>query len=323
MARRWATDAEELAAHRAGLDPTTTTVADWAGVWTGSRLVEARTAATTASRLRHRVLPHWGGVPLDRVSRRDVATWVAGLASELSPKSVADYHGVLAALLTAAVTEGLLPTNPAAGVRLPRAQARPREVFLTREQVEAISAGLRPTDATLVRFLAYTGLRWGEAVGLRWASVDLLRRTVTVHEVLEERDDGTLHRRGYPKSASSVRVVPLARTVAAELAPHGRGEPVFTTPGGALLRRATWRRRVWLPAVQGLDPRPRPHDLRHTAASWLIQAGVPLAQVAGFLGHASVRMTERYAHLAPGADEGVRAVLDAVHDPVHRSAERG
>jgi len=53
------------------------------------------------------------------------------------------------------------------------------------------------------------------------------------------------------------------------------------------------------------------HDLRHTFASWLVQAGAPLTEVRDLLGHASIEMTERYAHLAPDRLRGAVAMLEA------------
>lgn len=56
----------------------------------------------------------------------------------------------------------------------------------------------------------------------------------------------------------------------------------------------------------------RIHDLRHTCAAWLVSAGVPLTDVGDLLGHSTVRMTERYAHLAPERVRSAVAVLDEV-----------
>ncbi|MCD4853633.1 tyrosine-type recombinase/integrase [Arthrobacter sp. AK01] len=72
-----------------------------------------------------------------------------------------------------------------------------------------------------------------------------------------------------------------------------------------------WRKRVWLPALEaaGID-HARPHDLRHTYASWLIQSGVSIKEVGRLLGHASPMTTERYAHLADIPAEQISEALE-------------
>jgi site-specific recombinase XerD len=89
-------------------------------------------------------------------------------------------------------------------------------------------------------------------------------------------------------------------------------DPVFTAPAGGGLHYSTWRTRVWQPAVEaakleGVTPR----ITRHTTASWLVMAGVPLYTVQQLLGHESMATTQIYAHLAPEAFDVVRQVLDA------------
>lgn len=64
----------------------------------------------------------------------------------------------------------------------------------------------------------------------------------------------------------------------------------------------------------------RIHDLRHTCAAWLVTAGVPLAEVHDLLGHRSIEMTERYAHLAP---DNVRAAVTRLEEPTSRSRHVG
>jgi len=110
--------------------------------------------------------------------------------------------------------------------------------------------------------------------------------------------------------------------------PHGRlwtveelsiylGIPVFRTPGGSMLRLPNWRRDVFLLARDRacISPRFRIHDLRHTAASLMIQAGYPPKMLQEILGHASITTTlDLYGHLYPGDMDRYADRLDSAAD---------
>jgi integrase len=204
--------------------------------------------------------------------------------------------------------DGLIPDNPARGVTLPTVTPG-REVFLTREQVDNVAKRMDPDDRTVLLVLAYTGLRWGELAGLHVRRLDLLRRQLDVVETLVEVKGRSI--KPYPKGRQR-RTVPLTDRVVDELAaflarnPRGRDDLVFQ------VYRSTWGRRHLQPALRAAGaPIVRVHDLRHTYASWLVQDGMTLPEVALVLGHASITTTMRYAHLAPGALDRVRQTLEA------------
>ena len=156
----------------------------------------------------------------------------------------------------------------------------------------------------LVLVLGYTGLRWGEATALRVCDIDFDRRRIDVRRAFS--DVGGRVVLGTPKSHQS-RTVPLPRFVAAELAAgvdgKRRDELVFTMPGGSVTRLSNWRLATFVPARTraGLSDRFRIHDLRHTAASLMIQAGYPPKMLQEIMGHASITTTlDLYGHLYPG-----------------------
>jgi integrase len=130
---------------------------------------------------------------------------VHGLTDEgLAPATVRYAHRVLSLALTAAVRDGRLIRNVAEGVPLPRVVATPKR-FLTHDQVQALAEACMPYG-TLIRVLAYAGLRWGELVALTARCVDLRRRRIEVVEAITE-----VHRRV---------IMSLPPTIVAEEAPR-------------------------------------------------------------------------------------------------------
>lgn len=252
--------------------------------------------------LRRRVLPTWERVPLSKITHDGLVEWVNDLVrSGISSSQIHQAAYVLSSVCRHAVQTSRLARNPMTGVRLPRLQAQKDHMFLTHEQVGKLAAAAG-RYSTLIRTLAYTGLRWGEVSALRVRDVDLSRRRMDVRRAFA--DIGGRVVEGTPKSHQA-RTVPLPRWLAAELAPLVDGKDlddlVFTSPDGGPLRKSNFRRRAWAPAVRaaGLDGL-TPHGLRHTAASLYISAGTPPKVVQRILGHASITVTlDLYGHLYP------------------------
>jgi integrase len=212
--------------------------------------------------------------------------------------------------------DGRIPRNPCDGVKLPKRQHADRG-YLTHAQVAALTEAVE-RDATLIRFLAYTGVRWGEMAALRVQDCDMLRRRVNVSRAVTE--SGGLvwstpknhERRSVPFPAA------LADGLAALMVGRDRDALVFTDQRGGVLRNSNWRARVFAPAVakcQNADdsfPTITPHDLRHTAASLAISAGANVKAVQRMLGHAKASMTlDVYADLFDTDLEAVAVELDA------------
>ncbi len=177
-------------------------------------------------------------------------------------------------------------------------------MFLTHAQLRRLADEAGPWRV-LVLLLGYTGLRWGEASALRARDIDLARRRADVSRAFS--DVGGRLVLGTPKSAESRRTVPLPRFLADELAAALAGKApddlAFTMPGGSPVRLSNWRGTTFRPARAraGLSDGLRVHDLRHTAASLMIQAGYPPKMLQAIMGHASITTTlDLYGHLYPG-----------------------
>ncbi|MEO6574243.1 MAG: site-specific integrase, partial [Polyangiaceae bacterium] len=146
--------------------------------------------------------------------------------------------------------------------------------------------------------------------------VDILARELRVVETLNEAEGKLTW--GSPKSEASVRTISLPAAVVDALiglvANKQPDEAVFQTPQGELVRHRNFDVRVWQPACKtaGLtDPRPTMHDLRHTHAALLVDAGVPLPEIQYRLGHESITTTiDTYSYRMKRADKAVVTALD-------------
>jgi len=215
-------------------------------------------------------------------------------------------HGFLSGALKQAVEDGHLPANPCDGVKLPRTEER-QTVFLTRDEFQILKATFSEHYRPLVEFLVASGCRFNEAVALKPSDVD--REACTVRIARAWKQDGTRYQLGPPKTKKSNRTINVPKSVLDQL--DYTHEWLFTTTKGEPIRLSTWRTNVWNksraraqasdannPDKSVLAKSPTPHDMRHTCASWMIQAGVPLPVIQAHLGHEAITTTvDRYGHL--------------------------
>ena len=224
--------------------------------------------------------------------------------------------------LDQAVEDRILSHNPTARVSAPRIE-RPDLRIPTTSDVLAIGEQVDVSDRLLINLAAFGGLRFGEAAGIDLGRVDLDRRTITIDQAVREVSGRVSI--GPPKTSSARRTVTLPRFMLAEIEQGTRDRIglLFTDQDGGPLRRTNWRRRVWLPAVnatgcQGV----RFHDLRHHAASVLLELGESIPVVAARLGHTSPAVTLAvYSHVL---DRGDQQAADRLVDLVdsNRSVSR-
>lgn len=273
------------------------------------------------------VAPAWGARRVSDIQYTEVQAWVTGLTvgeagvrPAKSPTTVIRAYGVLAAIMDDAVRDRRLLSNPARGVDLPRKTKKPH-VYLSHEQVHDLAEASK--YPALVRVLAYCGLRWGEATGLRVCDINMLRRRLNIEQNAVEVSGRIVV--GTPKGYK-VRSVPFPRFLVDDLAKSCEGKHredlVFPGPDGRYLRTARVHSDNYSWFASAIDasgvPRITPHDLRHTAASFAISAGASAKGVQRMLGHASAAMTlDVYAELF---DADLDAVSDALDDAHSRSS---
>lgn len=241
--------------------------------------------------------------------------WISGL--DLAPSTVAVVYGKVVAVFRAAVEDQLIAHSPCTRrVRLPRPDGA-EVVPMSPDQVRAMVDTVGDRYRALIVLLAGSALRPGEALGLTADRVEFLRRTIRVDRQLVTTV-GTAPVLGPCKTPSSVRTIPVPDGVLDALAAHmATYEPgllgvIFTDGKGDPIRRNAlghlWRRAAVKAGVEGFTP----HDLRHYAASVMIDQGASVKAVQRHLGHASATTTlDVYSHLWPDSDDVTRAALGA------------
>jgi integrase len=288
-----------------------------------------RTARNTLEKVRLLFEP-WMAEPLSAITVERLELWRGRrLNGGIKPTTVLRDLFALSSVLTRAVRTGMLSTNPIRLVEKPRIDRRPRVRFFSVEEETRLRAVLDDRDQQLmaarvsgnahlrsrgkpplpvlphfgdhltpaILLSMNTGIRMGELRRLRWDWIDLNRRWLTVDGAYSK----TRQTRHIPLNAEAMRVLMKWR---AQTQPTNQVFHVITcfkTAWGHVMERA---------GIVGF----RWHDLRHHFASRLVQAGVPLNTVRDLLGHASVAMSLRYAHLAP--DQRCEAVALLDHKPL-------
>lgn len=244
--------------------------------------------------LRVHLIPFFGRLSLDEVSKRDIERFKAQKLREgQSSGSVNHYIKCLQKLYQCALEWGLVENNPVRGI--PRLK-RETEKWSFLNFVEAGQFMTAVPDKWKVLFLCAlrTGMRQGEILGLQWKDIDWGRQTIRVRHSMSA---GKLT----PTKSNLARDIPIAVDLLAGLQEQqGNGsEYVFPAENGGPLHRKTLARPLRNANKTSGVKRIRFHDLRHTFASHLVMSGVPLRTIQELLGHRDVTMTMRYAHLTP------------------------
>ena len=297
------------------------TVGELGPAWLGRQVhLKPSSARPLEIAWRVHVEPRWGSVRLSDIRYTDAQQWVAELSAKRGATTVIRAFGVLATVVDDAVRDRRLASNPVRGVSLPRKVRRPH-TYLDHGQVWSLANNAGKNGA-LILLLTYTGIRWGEAAGLRVKDLQMLRRQVSVEQNAVKV--GATVYVGTPKSHRT-RVVPFPAVIAEHLSRQCEGKSrddlVFPAPTGGYLKQPNgtrgWFERARIKA--GL-PRLTAHDLRHTSASLAISAGANVKAVQRMLGQASAAMTlDVYADLF--ADD-LTAVADRL-DVAVRAASVG
>lgn len=293
--------------------PGSLTVSQLADVWLQEHVdsLEKATRDGYRTHLAKRIRPSLGNIPVGQLDAPTVNQWVRDVQKTVGKATTSSALRVLRSMLRWGIPVGLVDSDPTLGVRM-RGVPRPMKPrALSRAEVDRLASSfplLR--DATMIRVAAFTGIRPGELLALKWDAVDLEGRRLTVR--LARDRDGSFKA---PKSHHE-RMVPLRKPALAALAEWREEAPgvdlVFPNSRGKMLDSA-WhnafreiRKTAGMPAITLTN-------LRDTFATTMIESGASPKQIQRWMGHADIATTyKHYAAELEGRDDLVLDAADAL-----------
>ncbi|MBA2716632.1 MAG: site-specific integrase [Propionibacteriales bacterium] len=307
------------------------TLARFTTDWIGSTLAASDRKATTKAMYatvarKHIVGATIGTTSLDKLKPSHVEAWKVELQKRgLSESTIRSAYTILRAVLDTAVRDDALAKNPAEAVARPKV-TRKEAAYLTTAQVRTLlEKAEKSRYAVLFELLVNTGLRRGEALALTWSDVDYVKKLIRVRGTLA-RVDGALVVTE-PKTEKSKRVIhlsPASERVVKAVRLRQKEDRlkagsawvqtsyVFTTETGEPCDPRNALRALKVAAEKASLPGVGLHTLRHSAATVMIENGVPLKVVSEILGHFSVSVTgDIYGHVSPDVSAQAMDALGA------------
>ncbi len=246
--------------------------------------------------LRNHLVPYFGEMPLNSIKREKIEEYKAAkLDYGLSAKTVNNHLAFIAKCLNCAVDWEVIESKDVPKIKKLTAHSKRIDFLSPSETAELLADRSAPLWNLMIYVALRTGLRFGELIALKWEAINLEKRVLTVQESIVRGIVGT------PKSGK-IRHVPISDDLYEQLIPwkQARGR-LFEVKGYEnisarmatnalhhIIKRVGMRHTNW-------------HMFRHTFASHLAMNGTPIPVVQKFMGHASIEMTMRYAHLSPNA----------------------
>lgn len=284
------------------------TYAEWANEWLRLQVIEGKSPNTIrarASQLKNHVTPHIGSLTIDKITTDHIRALYDTARTTQKPASARNTMLALSASLTAAVERGLIPSNPATGVRGMFATHRRQRppVTLTADQLDLI-IGHAPAHLRAAYLAASYGcLRYGEVAGLATDDVDPSAHTLTVNGSVARDTNGGLSY-GRPKTQAAYRTVTLPERHWHHIATHleyyvhddGRLFVDPATNSGYYSNQKLNKHLQQTALAIKIDPFPHMHDLRHSGLTLYGQTGATLADLMARAGHTDAKTVMIYQH---------------------------
>ena len=303
------------------------TVGTWMDEWLTNYLpnIEETTRIGYKTKIRCYIKPALGDIRIQALRTEHVQQMINDMMMKgLSPKNIRDTFNNLNAAMKKAVKLRLIPYNPCEAAELPKLKKYRADVY-SPEMIHQLLEKATDTDMYLPIFLlVMVGLRRGELLALRWSDIDFENNILSVRHNLVNGENGYIIKA--PKSEAGVRNIHLGGDVMSVLKTARMGYMKARLSYGAGFQdldfvicqedgspyhpdsmSQKWRRFL---AANNL-PKIRLHDLRHSNATALIQAGVSPKVVQQRLGHSDVNITlNTYTHVLPQMDMEAAEKLD-------------
>jgi integrase len=302
------------------------TIAEVADEWkTSLGNVRAGTAKRYVQIMENRIVPDIGKKRIGDFDRLAVKQYLASLFEPYEifhrgqqqtrvrkPGTVRNVKAVLSLIMGAAVDGKYVVENPCEGLKIKG--SKPEEmIFLDHAEVLRLAETIHPNFRLAVLIGAYCGLRAEELWGLKVKRFDEVNARLIVKTQSNNEDDADDTADDLPKSGK-YRSVPVPRSLVVDLKDWirvrglGMDDFVITTVTGKRVQHNNFYNRYWAPAVRAaeLGRSPRVHDLRHTCAAFYFARKASSETVRRVLGHTTIAMTHKYAHVFPWAfDEAI------------------
>jgi integrase len=312
-AQRWLDEVTAAVVTGQYVDPRSgrVTFREYAERWRSAQVHRPSTQEHVEERLRRHVYPVLGDRPISSIRASHIQAWIKSLSEQLAPSTAVVVHRIVSSIFRAAVRDRVIAYSPCDGIKLPKVTKSQVEPLGT-EVVLALADAVPDRYRALVILAAGTGMRQGECFGLTVDKINFLRLIVHVDQQLVTVT-GRAPFLAPPKTAASVRSIPLPTVVIDALAAHLAKYPqtdgfVFATETGRPIHRTAFGK-MWRRAAPGTHF----HELRHYYASLLIRHGESVKVVQARLGHASASETlDTYSHLWPDSDDRTRTAVDSM-----------
>jgi len=302
---------------------------DYADIWinvTVSATCKESTKTDYMCILDIHILPIFGKKQVIDINRMAIKNFLMKKIKDgYSPSTVSHMKCCISGILNIAVDNGDFDYNPAhrLGKLYKKNNTQDKISPYSKQELSLLLKGFKEWNLDhypLILILARTGMRLGEVFALQWDDINFKKRSIKVQRTYYRRKIGT------PKNGKS-RLVDMSKQLSdtlitlkskreADVAENGLDElPIWVFPNkaGNLSDSDHWRRRVFYKVIEKTGLRKiRIHDIRHTFATLLIQAGESLAYIRDQLGHHSISITvDTYGHLKPGEN---KAAVDRLDD---------
>jgi integrase len=291
--------------------------------------VRAKTYEARLQISRDHIRPYIGKYRVADLGPSKLQALYKRIETEVGSRSAQMVHSILHAMFEYGLKLGVLPINPARATVKPRCKTREMST-LDAAQVSQLLTYLQGHPRGPLFFIAITtGMRQGELFGLKWADIDWLKKTIHIQrqaQKLPNRDWEFLE----PKTKYAMRTIVIGDNAIAELRKQLdrvtvmrrskswiENDLVFPNTVGLPLCKSTIDREFKKILSDAGLPNIRFHDLRHTAASLMLNNGVPLLVASRMLGHAAPSITLNvYGHLMPHAFQEVADLMDVIVSPI-------